>query len=80
MLKAICSFTASSPDQLSLLLGDSVHIREECDGELLLDTLKRKFFTLLEWYYGSLANKPQQSGIFPKSFIHLKPVIVNNNQ
>jgi hypothetical protein len=30
---AICSFTASSPDQLSLLLGDSVHVREECDGK-----------------------------------------------
>ena len=29
---AICSFTASSPDQLSLLLGDSVHVREEYDG------------------------------------------------
>ncbi|CAF4437951.1 unnamed protein product, partial [Adineta steineri] len=50
---AICSFTASSPDQLSLLLGDSVHVREECD----------------ELYFGSLANKPQVSGIFPKSFI-----------
>ncbi|CAF0752403.1 unnamed protein product [Rotaria sp. Silwood1] len=61
---AICSFNASSPDQLSLLLGDSVHVREECD----------------EWYFGSLANKPQVSGIFPKSFIHLKPVIVDNNQ
>ena len=29
---AICSFTASLPDQLSLLLGDSVHVREACDG------------------------------------------------
>ena len=33
LFEAICSFTASSPDQLSLLLGDSVHIREECDGK-----------------------------------------------
>ncbi len=31
--QAICSFTASSPDQLSLLLGDGVHVREECDGK-----------------------------------------------
>jgi hypothetical protein len=31
--QAICSFTASSPDQLTLLLGDSVHVREECDGK-----------------------------------------------
>lgn len=29
---AICSFSASSPDQLSLFLGDGVHVREECDG------------------------------------------------
>jgi len=31
--QAISSFTGSSPDQLSLLLGDSVHVREECDGK-----------------------------------------------
>jgi hypothetical protein len=31
--KAICSFTGSSPDQLSLLLGDSIHVREECEGK-----------------------------------------------
>ncbi|CAF3676261.1 unnamed protein product [Rotaria socialis] len=61
---AICSFTASSPDQLSLLLGDGVHVREECD----------------EWYFGSLASNSQVSGIFPKIFVHLKPVIVDNNQ
>lgn len=38
------------------------------------------FMILIEWYYGSLANKPHQSGIFPKNFVYLKPVIVDNNQ
>ncbi len=33
IFQAICSFPASSPDQLTLLLGDSVHVREECDGK-----------------------------------------------
>jgi len=80
--QAISSFTASSPDQLSLLLGDSVHVREECDGKLQCENNFRnqKAFFILEWYFGSLANKPQVSGIFPKNFIHLKPVIVDNNQ
>jgi hypothetical protein len=32
-IQAICSFTASAPDQLTLSLGDSVHVREECDGK-----------------------------------------------
>ncbi len=35
---------------------------------------------ILEWYFGSLANNPQISGIFPKNFVYLKPVIVDNNQ
>ncbi|CAF4510410.1 unnamed protein product, partial [Rotaria magnacalcarata] len=43
---------------------DGVHVREECD----------------EWYFGSLASNSQVSGIFPKIFVHLKPVIVDNNQ
>ncbi|CAF1021225.1 unnamed protein product, partial [Didymodactylos carnosus] len=59
-----CSFSASSNDQLSLLLGDAVYIKEECD----------------EWYYGCLANNPQIDGIFPKSFVHTKTVVVENNQ
>ncbi len=82
MFQAICSFTASSPDQLTLLLGDSVHVREECDGKLLIENYLRfdEVLIILEWYFGSLANKPQISGIFPKSFVYLKPVIVDNNQ
>uniref|UniRef100_A0A674NSZ3 Dedicator of cytokinesis 2 n=1 Tax=Takifugu rubripes TaxID=31033 RepID=A0A674NSZ3_TAKRU len=48
------------PGQLTLDIGDTVHIEEFCDG----------------WYRGYLARNKAKQGLFPANFVHLKEVIV----
>lgn len=54
------NFTSQAELQLSLEVGDTVHIEEECEG----------------WYKGYLARNKTQHGIFPAAFVHLREVIV----
>ncbi|XP_073505608.1 dedicator of cytokinesis protein 2 isoform X2 [Phyllobates terribilis] len=55
---AICNFTSQGFPQISLQIGNVVHILETCDG----------------WYRGYLVKQRIHVGIFPKSFIHIKEV------
>ncbi|XP_077122133.1 dedicator of cytokinesis protein 2 [Ranitomeya variabilis] len=55
---AICNFTSQGFPQISLQIGNVVHILESCDG----------------WYRGYLVKQRLHVGIFPKSFIHIKEV------
>uniref|UniRef100_A0A8C9LCK8 Dedicator of cytokinesis 1 n=1 Tax=Pavo cristatus TaxID=9049 RepID=A0A8C9LCK8_PAVCR len=48
------------PDELSLQIGDTVHILETYEG----------------WYRGYTLRKKSKKGIFPASYIHLKEAIV----
>ncbi|KAM9850055.1 dedicator of cytokinesis 2 [Aulostomus maculatus] len=54
------NFVGQGQRQLSLEIGDTVHIQEVCDG----------------WFRGYLARNKAQQGVFPASFVHLKEVIV----
>uniref|UniRef100_A0A8C4HK55 Dedicator of cytokinesis 2 n=1 Tax=Dicentrarchus labrax TaxID=13489 RepID=A0A8C4HK55_DICLA len=54
------NFVGQGEKQLSLEVGDTVHIQEVCDG----------------WYRGYLARNKAQQGVFPASFVHLKEVII----
>ncbi|XP_034036941.1 dedicator of cytokinesis protein 2-like isoform X2 [Thalassophryne amazonica] len=54
------NFVGQEERQLSLEIGDMVHIQEVCDG----------------WYKGYLAKNKAQQGVFPVSFIHLKEVFI----
>ncbi|KAM9356802.1 dedicator of cytokinesis 2 [Symphorus nematophorus] len=54
------NFVGQGEKQLSLEVGDMVHILEVCDG----------------WYRGYLARNKAQQGVFPASFVHLKEVII----
>ncbi|XP_043925470.1 dedicator of cytokinesis protein 2 [Protopterus annectens] len=56
---AIYSFKSKGEQQLSLQLGDVVHIEASYDG----------------WYKGYLIRNKSQMGIFPASFIHVKEAI-----
>ncbi|XP_044136814.1 dedicator of cytokinesis protein 2 isoform X3 [Bufo gargarizans] len=57
---AICSFTSQGSPQISLQIGDVVHILESCEG----------------WYRGYLVKQRMNVGIFPKSFIHIKEAAI----
>uniref|UniRef100_G5E7G9 Dedicator of cytokinesis 1 n=1 Tax=Meleagris gallopavo TaxID=9103 RepID=G5E7G9_MELGA len=52
--------TDRGPDELSLQIGDTVHILETYEG----------------WYRGYTLRKKSKKGIFPASYIHLKEAIV----
>ncbi|XP_032411020.1 LOW QUALITY PROTEIN: dedicator of cytokinesis 2 [Xiphophorus hellerii] len=52
------NFVGKGDKQLSLEVGDTVHIQEVCDG----------------WYRGYLTRNKAQKGVFPSSFVHLKEV------
>ncbi|CAK6971924.1 dedicator of cytokinesis protein 2-like, partial [Scomber scombrus] len=54
------NFVGQGEKQLSLEVGDTVHIQEACDG----------------WYRGYLARNKAQKGVFPASFVHLREVII----
>ncbi|XP_072524754.1 dedicator of cytokinesis protein 2 [Salminus brasiliensis] len=54
------NFTAREERQLSLAVGETVHIQEACEG----------------WYKGYLTRNKDQKGAFPASFIELKEVII----
>uniref|UniRef100_A0A8D3DUC9 Dedicator of cytokinesis 2 n=1 Tax=Scophthalmus maximus TaxID=52904 RepID=A0A8D3DUC9_SCOMX len=54
------NFVGKGEKQLSLEVGDAVHIQEVCDG----------------WYLGYLARNKAQQGVFPASFVHLKEVVI----
>eukprot|EP00064_Thunnus_orientalis_P002714 superscaffoldBa00000208_g2721 len=54
------NFVGKGEKQLSLEVGDAVHILEACDG----------------WYKGYLVRNRAQQGVFPASFVHVKEVIV----
>ncbi|XP_040200610.1 dedicator of cytokinesis protein 2 isoform X1 [Rana temporaria] len=61
---AICNFTSHGSPQLSLQIGDVVHILESCE----------------EWYKGYLLKQRTLDGIFPKSFIHIKDVTIQKKR
>ncbi|XP_035017621.1 dedicator of cytokinesis protein 2 isoform X2 [Hippoglossus stenolepis] len=54
------NFIGTGEKQLSLEVGDAVHIQEACEG----------------WYRGYLARNKTQKGVFPASFVHLKEVVI----
>ncbi|XP_076861923.1 dedicator of cytokinesis 2 [Brachyhypopomus gauderio] len=54
------NFTAAHERQLSLVVGETVHIQEAYDG----------------WYKGYVSRNKEQKGVFPASFIELKEVII----
>uniref|UniRef100_A0AAR2LWE2 Dedicator of cytokinesis 2 n=1 Tax=Pygocentrus nattereri TaxID=42514 RepID=A0AAR2LWE2_PYGNA len=54
------NFTAREERQLSLVVGETVHIQEACEG----------------WYKGYLTRNKDKKGAFPASFIELKEVII----
>uniref|UniRef100_A0A674PK72 Dedicator of cytokinesis 2 n=1 Tax=Takifugu rubripes TaxID=31033 RepID=A0A674PK72_TAKRU len=54
------NFVGQGERQLTLDIGDTVHIEEFCDG----------------WYRGYLARNKAKQGLFPANFVHLKEVIV----
>uniref|UniRef100_A0A4W6ENN2 Dedicator of cytokinesis 2 n=1 Tax=Lates calcarifer TaxID=8187 RepID=A0A4W6ENN2_LATCA len=58
------NFVAKGQKQLSLEVGDTVHIQEVCDG----------------WYRGYLSRNKSQQGVFPASFVHLKEVIIQDEE
>nr|XP_033783137.1 dedicator of cytokinesis protein 2 isoform X1 [Geotrypetes seraphini] len=64
LLSSIYNFKATGMLQLSLQIGDAVHILESCDG----------------WYRGYLVKRRVFEGIFPKSFIHVKEVTVEKTR
>ncbi|KAM9380127.1 dedicator of cytokinesis protein 1 isoform 6-T6 [Phaethornis superciliosus] len=57
---ALYNYEARGPDELSLQIGDTVHILETYEG----------------WYRGYTLRKKSKKGIFPASYIHLKEAIV----
>uniref|UniRef100_A0A8C0YFW9 Dedicator of cytokinesis 2 n=1 Tax=Cyprinus carpio carpio TaxID=630221 RepID=A0A8C0YFW9_CYPCA len=54
------NFVAKAEKQLSLAIGDTVHIQESCEG----------------WFKGYVIKDKEKKGAFPASFIELKEVIV----
>ncbi|KAJ8337914.1 hypothetical protein SKAU_G00368800 [Synaphobranchus kaupii] len=54
------NYKGSGQKQLSLEVGDTVHIQESCEG----------------WYKGYLTKNKAQRGAFPASIIHLKEVLI----
>ncbi|XP_059377995.1 dedicator of cytokinesis protein 2-like isoform X1 [Carassius carassius] len=54
------NFVAKAEKQLSLAIGDTVHIQESCEG----------------WFKGYMIKDKEKKGAFPASFIVLKEVIV----
>ncbi|XP_053574538.1 LOW QUALITY PROTEIN: dedicator of cytokinesis protein 2 [Bombina bombina] len=61
---AICNFKSSAVPQISLQIGDVVHIVESCE----------------DWYKGYLMKHRTLEGIFPKSFIHIKEVTIQKKR
>ncbi|XP_060621005.2 dedicator of cytokinesis protein 2 [Anolis sagrei] len=61
---AIYNFRAARVPQLSLHIGDVVHILEDCQ----------------DWYKGYLVRHKGIEGIFPKSFIHIKETAVEKKR
>lgn len=61
---AIYNFRAAKVPQLSLHIGDVVHILEDCE----------------DWYKGYLVRHKGIEGIFPKSFIHIKEIAVEKRR
>ncbi|XP_042309499.1 dedicator of cytokinesis protein 2 [Sceloporus undulatus] len=61
---AIYNFRAARVPQLSLHIGDVVHILEDCE----------------DWYKGYLVRHKGIEGIFPKSFIHIKETVVEKKR
>ncbi|KAM4748805.1 dedicator of cytokinesis protein 2 [Rhinophrynus dorsalis] len=61
---AICNFKSSGLPQISLQIGDVVHILESCE----------------DWYKGYLVKQRTNEGIFPKSFIHVKEVTIQKKR
>ncbi|XP_053150926.1 dedicator of cytokinesis protein 2 isoform X2 [Hemicordylus capensis] len=61
---AIYNFRAARVPQLSLQIGDVVHILEDCE----------------DWYKGYLVRHKGIEGIFPKSFIHIKEIAVEKKR
>ncbi|KAM8912006.1 dedicator of cytokinesis protein 1 [Lycaon pictus] len=57
---AFYNYDARGADELSLQIGDTVHILETYEG----------------WYRGYTLRKKSKKGIFPASYIHLKEAIV----
>ncbi|NXL85151.1 DOCK1 protein, partial [Alectura lathami] len=57
---ALYNYDARGPDELSLQIGDTVHILETYEG----------------WYRGYTLRKKSKKGIFPASYIHLKEATV----
>ncbi|XP_063290661.1 dedicator of cytokinesis protein 1 isoform X2 [Pelobates fuscus] len=57
---ALYNYDAGAPDELSLQIGDTVHILETHEG----------------WYRGYALRKKSKKGIFPASYIHLKEAVV----
>ncbi|XP_034261929.1 dedicator of cytokinesis protein 2 isoform X2 [Pantherophis guttatus] len=55
---AIYNFKATQVPQISLQIGDVVHISEDHE----------------DWYRGHLVRHKETEGIFPKSFIHIKEI------
>ncbi|CAH2322310.1 dedicator of cytokinesis 1 isoform X1 [Pelobates cultripes] len=57
---ALYNYDAGGPDEISLQIGDTVHILETHEG----------------WYRGYALRKKSKKGIFPASYIHLKEAVV----
>ncbi|KAM4676967.1 dedicator of cytokinesis protein 2 [Discoglossus pictus] len=61
---AIWNFKSNGVTQISLQIGDVVHIVESCE----------------DWYKGYLLKQRTNEGIFPKSFIHIKEVTIQKKR
>ncbi|KAK1161120.1 dedicator of cytokinesis protein 2-like [Acipenser oxyrinchus oxyrinchus] len=57
---ATYNFNGTGEIQLSLQIGDTVHIQETCEG----------------WFKGYLTKNKSREGVFPAAFVHVKEVIV----
>ncbi|XP_064176804.1 dedicator of cytokinesis protein 1 isoform X4 [Anguilla rostrata] len=60
---AIYNYDARADEELSLQIGDTVHILETYEG----------------WYRGHLLRRKSKKGIFPACYIHLKEATVEGN-
>ncbi|KAI7796529.1 dedicator of cytokinesis protein 1 [Triplophysa rosa] len=60
---AIYNYDARSEDELSLQIGDTVHILETFEG----------------WYRGHRLRRKSKKGVFPACYIHLKEATVEGN-
>lgn len=61
-LAALYNFHDDSENKLKLTVGDAVHLLHECDG----------------WYHGRILQNKHRTGVFPKSYVHVRECVVDD--